>query len=516
MYKSKMSSKTPTFRINLFPKNQNHVKLLNSIKQPNTPLFSGEFKNFKFEDNKQNNINSHSTNNSLLSVRFPNQKLFQKPVLPYITQISFPFRLKKLKHSTKNNNNDIKNSPTPNILSNSTEIKRKSLGNCSESADNIFHNENKKNNLLLTKNNFLSGNISYNKGFYSTIYAKRSDSMFPLKEVKLNKIKGIMLRNTDKPNSNVYSRSKSINHIKNKTIDLIPSYLIKTNSLIKSNFALTVPGKTKGGFYKRNQDDYLVLTSLPYLLNVFGVFDGHGDYGHLISNFLSSFFNEFFNNNNTVPQIIKDINNNNNNNYISSIISQCDKKLKNTSYINTSYSGSTCNLVFILNDYIICSNIGDSRAIMITNNNQIIQMSRDHKPELPDESKRIYSLGGTVERFPSTSSFGPYRVWVKNENYPGLAMSRSIGDTIAENIGVISLPEINVYKRSDVKAKAIVIASDGVWEFISNEKIRNIILEYYDKGDIEGCVESIKDSAVKMWNANGDIMDDISIIVVFL
>ena len=285
------------------------------------------------------------------------------------------------------------------------------------------------------------------------------------------------------------------------------------NKLVINNDELYI---TKGGFYKRNQDDYLVLTSLPYLLNVFGVFDGHGDYGHLISNFLSSFFNEFFNNNNTVPQIIKDINNNNNNNYISSIISQCDKKLKNTSYINTSYSGSTCNLVFVLNDYIICSNIGDSRAIMITNNNQIIQMSRDHKPELPDESKRIYSLGGTVERFPSTSSFGPYRVWVKNENYPGLAMSRSIGDTIAENIGVISLPEINVYKRSDVKAKAIVIASDGVWEFISNEKIRNIVLEYYDKGDIEGCVESIKDSAVKMWNANGDIMDDISIIVVFL
>ena len=37
---------------------------------------------------------------------------------------------------------------------------------------------------------------------------------------------------------------------------------------------------------------------------------------------------------------------------------------------------------------------------------------------------------------------GPYRVWMKNENYPGLAMSRSIGDGIAHNIGVSDLPEI--------------------------------------------------------------------------
>ncbi len=35
---------------------------------------------------------------------------------------------------------------------------------------------------------------------------------------------------------------------------------------------------------------------------------------------------------------------------------------------------------------------------------------------------------------------GPYRVWLKHENYPGLAMSRSIGDFVAEGVGVIPLP----------------------------------------------------------------------------
>lgn len=37
-------------------------------------------------------------------------------------------------------------------------------------------------------------------------------------------------------------------------------------------------------------------------------------------------------------------------------------------------------------------------------------------------------------------SNGPYRVWLKNEGYPGLAMSRSIGDFVCESVGVISDP----------------------------------------------------------------------------
>lgn len=39
---------------------------------------------------------------------------------------------------------------------------------------------------------------------------------------------------------------------------------------------------------------------------------------------------------------------------------------------------------------------------------------------------------------------GPYRVWLKNENYPGLAMSRSIGDMIAASVGVICDPGNNI------------------------------------------------------------------------
>ena len=36
---------------------------------------------------------------------------------------------------------------------------------------------------------------------------------------------------------------------------------------------------------------------------------------------------------------------------------------------------------------------------------------------------------------------GPFRVWKKGEAYPGIAMSRSIGDFIASKLGVIPEPK---------------------------------------------------------------------------
>lgn len=60
-------------------------------------------------------------------------------------------------------------------------------------------------------------------------------------------------------------------------------------------------------------------------------------------------------------------------------------------------------------------------------------MSRDHKPDDPDEYERIISRGGRVETYldENLNPVGPYRVWLQDENIPGLAMARSFGDVIA-------------------------------------------------------------------------------------
>ncbi len=42
---------------------------------------------------------------------------------------------------------------------------------------------------------------------------------------------------------------------------------------------------------------------------------------------------------------------------------------------------------------------------------------------------------------------GPARVYAKDEDGPGLAMSRSLGDTVAERLGVISQPDVKICRR---------------------------------------------------------------------
>ena len=41
---------------------------------------------------------------------------------------------------------------------------------------------------------------------------------------------------------------------------------------------------------------------------------------------------------------------------------------------------------------------------------------------------------------------GPFRIWLKDQNLPGLAMTRSFGDFIATTVGVIDEPEITYHE----------------------------------------------------------------------
>lgn len=72
---------------------------------------------------------------------------------------------------------------------------------------------------------------------------------------------------------------------------------------------------------------------------------------------------------------------------------------------------------------------------------EAVQISKDHKPNNEQEKTRIEKHGGKVEKYIEKGmKIGPYRVWKKGETYPGLAMSRSIGDLVASKIGVICTP----------------------------------------------------------------------------
>ena len=65
---------------------------------------------------------------------------------------------------------------------------------------------------------------------------------------------------------------------------------------------------------------------------------------------------------------------------------------------------------------------------------------------------------------------GPDRVWLQDEDLPGLAMSRSVGDFVSKAVGVTSEPEF--YERPMEKCdKMLLVASDGIWEFMTNAEV---------------------------------------------
>ena len=77
-----------------------------------------------------------------------------------------------------------------------------------------------------------------------------------------------------------------------------------------------------------------------------------------------------------------------------------------------------------------------------------------------------------------------FSIWFKAQDStgPGLAMSRSIGDTQAKKIGVIYNPDLFEYTLID-ENKFIIIGTDGLWDNIGNEEAVKLVGEYYEMKD---------------------------------
>ena len=301
---------------------------------------------------------------------------------------------------------------------------------------------------------------------------------------------------------------------------------MKVNALptgrVKSVSSQSQAGKGEDGFTKVNQDSFLVLQNEYNLkdFNVFSVMDGHGVNGHLVSRFTTKYFTNFFKknkkmnaSNSSEDQLFYRLKKNDYD-VLKRVFRHAERDLEKGGDIDANFSGTTCVMVFQVGDRIICANVGDSRAIIVKGD-KAIPLSIDQKPDDPEESKRIKENGGEISQYEEDGEkSGPFRVWKKGEAYPGIAMSRSIGDFIASKLGVIPEPKF-LEEKIDKDTKFIVVASDGVWEFLDNDTVKNMVMPYYEKKDpIGACKELIKKST-EFWNQEDIVVDDITCIVVF-
>ena len=163
-------------------------------------------------------------------------------------------------------------------------------------------------------------------------------------------------------------------------------------------------------------------------------------------------------------------------------------------YQDGNFYYSTAVFAYLTKGNIYAAGIGDSRAVLATvslpnvlpikvadcNHTDTLlniketrklpcrlysmQITKDQKPDHPEELARIVNKGGRVQQLLDSKGdkIGPYRVFDMKGNYPGLAMSRSLGDVVGTGIGIISTPIFTKHKLQKDKDSFIVIASDGV------------------------------------------------------
>ena len=147
------------------------------------------------------------------------------------------------------------------------------------------------------------------------------------------------------------------------------------------------------------------------------------------------------------------------------------------------------------------------------------ELSKDHKLDNPVECERILNSGGRVESFKDTmnpnETIGPKRVWLPDQDIPGLAMSRSMGDEVAHSVGVSAIPEVLEFMLGP-HDRFVVIGSDGLWEFLSNEQVCEIVLPFYIENQPEAAANKLVREAHARWKHEEEVVDDITVVVIFL
>ena len=368
-----------------------------------------------------------------------------------------------------------------------------------------LNNNNDKN----INKSFISSNIISKCGINQYQLNKSNNFNFNYNYINLNKNKNKKNNKnnsiTNLSNNNLYlnkSRDYSLLNKNTQPKEKIQKKILKIDSC-------TIPGYSSNGVKQKNLDSFFLKKNFLEKEENFliGICDGHGIYGDLISQYISQ----------NLPSFIKK---ESKENLVKAFI-DINNSLINNTKIDCSLSGTTCTSLIISLDKIICSNIGNTRAILARYENgyyNAIELNRDHKPTESDEIKRIISQGGIIKQnFDKIKKInnGPEKIFLKNSDIPGLTMSRSFGDNLAHTIGVINIPEVKSYEYTGGE-KFIVIATDSIWQYIDSDECVEIIKEFYEKNlDAIGALNSLVTEAIKRWKKEENKIEDITAVVIF-
>jgi serine/threonine protein phosphatase PrpC len=124
--------------------------------------------------------------------------------------------------------------------------------------------------------------------------------------------------------------------------------------------------------------------------------------------------------------------------------------------------------------------VHQQRAIRVETPVKSVQLTKDQKPEDIEELIRIFRCGGRVMRLPDETGKpeGPYLIFKPDSSGPGLAFSRSIGNTLGTDLGVIHDPVLTRHTMNWDDDLFMICASDGVWDVMENDEVVAFLERY--------------------------------------
>lgn len=249
--------------------------------------------------------------------------------------------------------------------------------------------------------------LSVNKA-NSSFTKKTSPSSLIKAKIPTNPLSSkIKLGDLPRPKSPKDSSLLINNHKRANSSATISSKLAEKNTNISFGFH-SKTGMSAESPKKVNQDSYFIIPQFAGIPNsyLFGVCDGHGEYGREISNFIKERLPVIIGNDKSLLINTKQV-------LISSVELLQQNILRNK--FDTSFSGSTLNLVLIIENKLFCANVGDSRAVLGKKQGTrwvSVPLSKDHKPDVVEEKERIQASGGRVQAYVDElgDNYGPPRV----------------------------------------------------------------------------------------------------------
>lgn len=262
----------------------------------------------------------------------------------------------------------------------------------------------------------------------------------------------------------------------------------------------SIKGLKPGNPNWKNQDNFFVIENVDGRSDVslYCVLDGHGEHGHHVSRRTRENF----------PQHIKSSNFD-----VKRAFYNMQNELCTCEY-DVRCSGATCVLAILNGNRLSVSNCGDSRAVLGRRNPNgsvsAFPLSSDHKPDQPEERKRILACGGHVgcrhvlvqgegRGGPVSMPVGPCRVWYQNRGETlGLAMSRSLGDSVVHRCGVSAEPETFEHSVCS-QDEFLIIATDGVWDVLDNNLACQIVLTAMTNASLSAAASTGPTGSANSW-----------------